>query len=118
MYEYHCWAALPDFGDREAEERLERELRARIAELDEGAQASFNVTNLNTLLVSASGLRNHAQGMVIGVFEWLAKAWPGSYGLMYVMPEHPDADGWRFHVQKISHGRVEHLEDRYFDDAP
>lgn len=117
MYEYHCWAVLPDFGDREAEHRLGEELRARIAELDDGARESFNVTNLNTLIVSASGLRNHAQGMVLGIFEWVAERWPGSYGLIYVQPEHPDLDGtWRYHVQKISHGRVEHLEDRYFQE--
>lgn len=118
MYEYHCWAVLPDFGDREAEHRLGEELRARIAELDEGARESFNVTNLNTLLVTASGLRNHSQPMIMGVFEWLAQQWPGSYGLMYILPEHPDAGGWGFYVRKISHGRIEHLDDRYFNDAP
>lgn len=116
MFEYHCWAVLPDFGDREAERRLGGELRARIAKLDEGARESFHVTNLNTLLVTASGLRNHAQPLVLGIFAWLAEQWPGSYGLMYVASEFPDPDGhWRFHVQKISDGRIEHLEDRYFE---
>lgn len=115
MFEYHCWAVLPDFGDRDEERRLGEELNARIAELDDAARESFHVTNLNTLLVTASGLRNHAQGMVLGVFEWVAKAWPGSYGLLYVASEFPDADGqWRFHVQKFSSGRIEALEDRYF----
>jgi hypothetical protein len=116
MYEYHCWAVLPDFGDREAEGRLEQELRDRIAEVDEGSRESFNVTTLNTLMVAASGLRNHSQPFVIGVFEWIAENWPGSYGLLYIHPEHPDEDGWRFHVQKISAGRMEYLEDRYFPE--
>ena len=38
MYEYHCWAVLPDFGDREAERRLGEALRARIAALDDGTR--------------------------------------------------------------------------------
>lgn len=113
MYEYHCWAALPDFGDREEEDRLGDELRARIAELDD---SSFNVTTLNMLIVAASGLRNHSQPLVIAVFEWIAREWPGSYGLMYIAPEYPDADGqWRWHVGKIGDGTIEYLEDRYFE---
>jgi hypothetical protein len=54
--------------------------------------------------------------MVTGFFEWLAEQWPGSYGLMYIRPEHPGVEGWCYHVQKIGHGRVEYLEDRYFLD--
>lgn len=116
MFEYHCWAVLPDFGDREAERRLGEALRTRIAALDEGSRESFHVTTLNTLLVTASGLRNHGQPGVLGVFEWIAEQWPGSHGLMYVAPDYPDADGhWRYHVQKIGHGRIEYLEDRYFE---
>ncbi len=116
MFEYHCWAVLPDFGDREAERRLDEELRTRIEALDEGSRESFHVTNLNTLLVTASGLRNHGQPWVLGVFEWIAEQWPGSYGLMYVAPDYPDPDGrWRFHVQKMGNGRIEYLEDRYFE---
>lgn len=118
MYEYHCWAMLPDFGDREAEHRLRDELDARIAQLDDGSRDSFHVTNLNALVVTASGLRNHAQGLLIGVFEWIATAWPGSYGLMHIRPEHPDADGqWRFHVLRMANGGIEHLEDRYLTDV-
>jgi hypothetical protein len=31
-------------------------------------------------------------------------------------PKFPDADGhWRFHIQKISNGRIGYLEDRYFE---
>ncbi len=117
MYEYHCWAVLPDFGDREAERRLDDELRARIAELDDGARESFNVTNLNTLLVTASGLRNHGQPLVLGVFEWITRTWPGSYGVMFIRPEHPDADGnARYEVRKLGRGRIEFLEDHDFAD--
>lgn len=117
MYEYHCWAVVEGIHDLEAERALGEALRARIDALDDGARDSFHVTNLNALLVTASGVRNHAQGMVIGVFEWLAEQCPGCYGLMYIRPEFPDPDGrWRFHVQKISHGRIEHLEDRYLAD--
>lgn len=117
MFEYHCWAVLPDFGDRDAERRLEEELRARVADLEDAARESFNVTNLNTLMVNASGLRNHSQPLVLDVFEWVAAQWPGAYGLMYLWSEFPDADGqWRFHVRRIRNGKIEDLEDRYFQD--
>jgi hypothetical protein len=117
MYEYHCWAVLPDFGDREAERRLGDELRARIAGLDDGARESFNVTNLNTLLVTASGLRNHGQPLLLGVFEWITEAWPGSYGVMFLRSEYPDPDGnARFEVRKLGGGRIESLADHPFLD--
>ncbi|HEX8319069.1 Imm7 family immunity protein [Longimicrobium sp.] len=115
MFEYHCWAALPDFGDREAEMLLSEELRTRIDALEDGARESFNFTNLNARMVAASGLRNHSQPFVLDIFEWIAAEWPGSYGLMYVASEFPDEDGkWRWHVLKIGDCKTEHLEDRYF----
>lgn len=117
MFEYHCWAVVEGMNEPEAERALEEGLRARIAELEEGARESIHVTNLNVLLVTASGVRNHAQGPVLGVFEWIAQACPGCYGLMYVRHEMPEPDGtWPFHVRKFSNGRIEYLEDRYFAD--
>ena len=117
MFEYHCWAVVEGMHDPEAERALETELYARIAKLDDGARESFHVTNLNVMLVTASGVRNHAQGEALSVFEWLGRACPGCYGLMYVRHEFPEADGsWPFEVRKIADGTIEYLEDRYFAD--
>lgn len=117
MFEYHCWAVVEGIRDPEAERALEAELYARIAKLEEGARDSFHVTNLNVMLVTASGVRNHAHGEALSVFEWLGRACPSCYGLMYVRPEFPNPDGsWPFEVRKISDGTIEYLEDRYFAD--
>jgi hypothetical protein len=117
MFEYHCWAVLEGIHDPEAERALETELYARIAQLDEAARESFHVTHLNVTLVTASGLRNHAQGEALSVFEWLGRACPSCYGLMYVRHEIPEPDGsWPFEVRKIADGTIEYLEDRYFAD--
>jgi hypothetical protein len=117
MFEYHCWAVVEGTHDPEAERALEAELYARIAELDDGARDSFHVTNLNVMLVTASGVRNHGQGDALAVFEWLARSCPGCYGLMYIRHEHPEPDGsWPFEVRKLCDGGVEYLEDRYFAD--
>ncbi|HEX6040135.1 Imm7 family immunity protein [Longimicrobium sp.] len=119
MFEYHCWAVVEGLRDADAERALANALEARIAALDDGARGSFHVTNLNTLLVTASGVRNHAQGEVLDVFHWLARQCPGCYGLMYVRPEFPDPDGsWPFQVRQIRRGTVEYLEDRYAVDQP
>jgi hypothetical protein len=119
MFEYHCWAIAEPEGGIEAEDALASALEARIAELEEGARDSFHVTRLNALVVTASGLRNRYQGAVLGVFEWLARECPRAYGLMYHRGEDLGADGlYRFQVQRIHRGTIDHLEDRYFDDAP
>jgi hypothetical protein len=119
MFEYHCWAMAEPEGGIEAEDALARGLEVRIAELEEAARESFNVSRLNALTVTASGLRNRYQGGVLAVFEWLARECPQAYGLMYVRGEDQGADGlYRFQVQRLYHGKLEYLEDRYFDDVP
>ena len=117
MFEYHCWAVVLTDG-LEAERELVQALKTRIAALSDASRETFHVTRLNEVHVIASGLRNHYEGEVLEVFHWLAGECPGCYGLLYFRHEHSDHDGkWRFRVQKISHGRVEDLEDRYFDDV-
>jgi hypothetical protein len=121
MFEYHCWAvAEPDpAGGIEADDALTRAVQARIAELEDGARESFHVTNLNTLVIAASGVRSRYQGQVLAVFEWLARECPRAYGLIYLRGPDPGEDGaYRFQVQRIRRGTVESLEDRYFDDVP
>ena len=119
MFEYHCWAMAEPEGGIEAEDALARGLEARIAELEDAARESFNVSRLNALTVTASGLRNRYQGAVPSVFEWLARECPQAYGLIYHRGEDLGADGlYRFQVQRIFRGTIEHLEDRYFDDVP
>jgi len=116
MFEYHCWATVLAHG-MEAESALGRALAARIAALDEMSRGSFHLTTLNGFYLSASGQRNHYAGDVLEVFWWLAEQCPTCYGLMYLLGEQPDEDGkYRFKVQRIAHGRIEYLEDRYFTD--
>lgn len=118
MFEYHCWAvAEPDpAGGIEADDALAAAVHARIAELEDGARESFHVTNLNTLVVTASGIRSRYQGQVLAVFEWLARECPLAYGLIYLRG--PDAEEDRFQVWKIRRGTIESLEDRYLGDVP
>lgn len=121
MFEYHCWAvAEPDpEGGIAADDALTRAVHARIAELEEGARASFHVTNLNTLLITASGVRSRYQGEVLAVFEWLARESPRAYGLIYLRGPDAGEDGLhRFQVRRIRRGTIEHLEDRYLGDVP
>lgn len=119
MFEYHAWMIAEPEAGSDAEGALARGLGERIAQLEEAAQESFNVTQLNALVVTASGLRNHYQGGVLSVFEWLARECPQAYGLIYHRGEGLGADGqYRFQVQRLRNGKIEYLEDRYFDDMP
>ena len=119
MFEYHAWMIAEPEGGPDAEEALARGLKARIAELEEAARESFNIRQLNALTVTASGLRNHNQGGVLSVFAWLARECPQAYGLIYHRGEDLGEDGqYRFQVQRLRNGKIEYLEDRYFDDMP
>jgi hypothetical protein len=121
MFEYHCWAvAEPDpAGGIEADDALTRAVQARIAEMEDGARESFHVTNLNTLVITASGVRSRYQGEVLAFFSWLARVSPRAYGLIYLRGDDLAGDGLdRFQVQRIRRGTIEHIEERYLGDVP
>ena len=87
MYEYHGWVALhssPENGDRADLDRVAIELRDRLAELSDPGVAGLQAINGTYFLwVVGHANRPGVQGKIVhALFQFIAKAAPGSYGLL------------------------------------
>jgi hypothetical protein len=95
VFEWHGWATIvasPGAGDDAAAEAGQRDAEAQVAQLIAGAAGVANETldlrsaNGSTHLWLA-GSHNHRDEAVTGLFRSIAKAAPGSYGVMYVLDD-------------------------------
>jgi len=117
MYEFNGWAVIEsNEGTDEADGELMERLVEHLDELDEQSRKHFHTAGfvLNGFRsVFVSGLRNHPQPDVMGLFDWLARRSRRCYGLLYVRD-----DSWgepdRFDVWRLQDGNVTHHDDPFF----
>lgn len=87
MFEYHGWATIRDTAGCEdppvdpVEETLDA-IRREIVALRMERFASLARANIDWFL-TISGLNNHRNPSVVALFERVARAAPGSYGILY-----------------------------------
>ena len=117
MYEFNGWAVVEaDEGTEAADDELMDRLMAHIAGLPESTRdrilTAENVLN-GFRSITLSGLRNHPDPFIVGVFHWLAEQSHRAYGLLYVRDDswgEPDA----FNVWKLERGKVTFHNDPFF----
>lgn len=122
MFEYHGWAVVRDDTYDCDERRLREvadELREVIMEFNDGS----GVTDLRWVngncLVWVAGCPNHRHENVFGLFDWLARKAPGSYGLLYVWDDEDSEFENEFQVWCLRRGHVERRSlpiSMYYDD--
>jgi hypothetical protein len=117
MYEFNGWAVVrSDEGSDEADGALFARLLEQIAGLPEMTRDRFHWDE-GTLnghwAILVSGLRNHGDPFVRGVFQWLADHSRRSYGLL-----HTRGDSWgepdRFEAWRLRDGELTLHEDPFF----
>ena len=99
MFEWHGWATIvasPGTEDDEAAEERQRAAEARTAQLVRDAAGVANETlDLRAangrLHLWLAGSHNHRDETVIDVYRAVARAAPGSYGVLYALND--DASG-------------------------
>jgi hypothetical protein len=122
MFEFHGWAVLRmtyiacDDEENKNIASILVELKHKIAYgnlvhhfcLHDGFNDMYSLT--------ISGLRNHRQEEVIGLFAWLAKNAPGSYGLLYVLDDEDhrgEEYAVNFRVFRLARGFLQELGDPF-----
>lgn len=117
MYEFNGWAVVEadERGDAAGDELMEQ-LLEHVAGLEEMTRERFHWDNaaLNGhRAILVSGLRNHRDPFVTGVFQWLADHSRRAYGLLYTRD-----DAWgdpnRFDVWRLRDGELTLHEDPFF----
>ncbi|MGV3723616.1 MAG: Imm7 family immunity protein [Actinomycetota bacterium] len=116
MFEYHGWAVVRE-GPYEIDcgqlAQIVDELKAVIGEFGDGSGvADVRWTNA-TPMVWFAGCPNHRHDCIFGLFPWLAKRAPGSYGLLYVWDEEDPTHHNNFQVWRLRRGEVEQQLDPF-----
>src|SRR5579871_6049602 len=113
MFEIHGWAAISSdtytIGDK-ADAHILAELREQIARLsaEPGIVAIHLDPFLNGLLstLTVTGLRNHRDERLLGLFRWIAEHSAGSYGMVWVSDDEKDPE-YEFRVWRLARGKLE-----------
>ncbi len=98
MYEWHGWATLRktpevDYNDGLDEAVLSR-IRALLEESDKVSNETAKLTNANgEWHVWLAGCHNHPSSAIVDLFLGIAKAAPGSYGVLYLY-DHGASENW------------------------
>ena len=95
MFEWHGWATIvasPGAEDDAAAEARQRDAEALVAQLIADAAGAANETldlrpANGSVHLWLAGSHNHRDETVIGLFCSIARAAPGSYGVMYVLDD-------------------------------
>jgi hypothetical protein len=95
VFEWHGWATIvasPGAEDDAAAEAHQRHGETRVAQLVADAAGVPNETldlrpANGSLHLWLAGSHNHRDESVTGLFRLIAKAAPGSYGVMYVLDD-------------------------------
>jgi hypothetical protein len=95
VFEWHGWATImasPGAEDDAEAEARQRTAEARVARVIAGAAGVANETldlrSANgSVHIWLAGSHNHRDDTVIDLFRSIAKAAPGSYGVMYVLDD-------------------------------
>ena len=95
VFEWHGWATIvasPGTEDDTAAEAHQRAAEARVARIIAGAAGVANETldlrSANgSVHIWLAGSHNHRDETVTDLFRSIAKAAPGSYGVMYVLDD-------------------------------
>jgi hypothetical protein len=110
MFEYHGWATLREGDDGFDGGQLHQildELKDVIGEFSDGSGvADVRWTNGNAMVWFA-GCPNHRHERVFGLFPWLAKHAPSSYGLLYIWDDEDPSHHNTFQVWCLRRGKVE-----------
>lgn len=110
MFEYHGWIAVrQSLGDDDDEARLRQivdELRPRIAEM-----ASPYLLDLRWMnggpFTHLEGHSNHRSSPdVVGLFEHVGAAAPGSYGLLHIRDDEDPGHANEVRVLRLARGTV------------
>lgn len=117
MYEFNGWAVvISEEANDAADDALFERLKAHVATLPESTRDRifFPATILNGhWSIAVSGLRNHPDGEIRWLFEWLGEQSRRCYGLLHTRDdEWGDSD--RFDVWKLERGAVTLHEDPFF----
>jgi immunity protein 7 of polymorphic toxin system len=95
VFEWHGWATIvasPGTEDSETAEARQRDAEDWVARVIAGAAGVANETldlrrANGRVHVWLAGSHNHRDETVIDLFRSIAKAAPGSYGVMYVLDD-------------------------------
>jgi hypothetical protein len=120
MFEFHGWAVIQSTSGRRVfrpdglyfpdDELLHEQLNAHIDQFNVREWVHFHRTVNGFASLTFSGLRNHRDERIVGVFKWLAVHAQRSYGFLFTRDAEDEVYS-QFRIFRLANGQFEALPD-------
>lgn len=121
MFEFHGWAVVQSTSGRRVfradglyfpdDALLHEQLEAHIDQLNVRKWVHFHRTLNGFASLTCSGLRNHRDESIFGVYKWLTLYGKRSYGFLFTRDAEEQVCSSQFRIFRLANGQFEALPD-------